>query len=317
MAGLYGEDDDQEDDQKPQWDDDIDMGDIIMSDDEPAESSKQTKKKKKKKKKGKGDDANLLDDGVDVDAMDADAEPAFGDAEEEAWDGTEEMRKRKLDEYMDELYGLDFNDMVNSLYLSSRPLTHFCIPGRRYAYAVQIHHRRTPKLRSYTRGDPHGHRLGAKSVRAREKVRTVQAARSVGLYEKRSTQGPQSQDHRPNGLARWRRGCDAARGKQGREAGCEEEGKEGTYEGQGGECGGGRGTGAGASVSGQKAQSRNPGSGGCTREGERGQETTEAAEEERRGRRGMNQRCYVIHYRLHLREGAFGAGNTVDTDTSV
>ena len=29
------------------------------------------------------------------------------------------MRKRKLEEYMDEVYGLDFNDMVRSLCYSS------------------------------------------------------------------------------------------------------------------------------------------------------------------------------------------------------
>uniref|UniRef100_A0A5K1K0K2 43kDa secreted glycoprotein (Immunodominant antigen Gp43) n=1 Tax=Ganoderma boninense TaxID=34458 RepID=A0A5K1K0K2_9APHY len=48
--------------------------------------------------------------------MDADVErapPAFDDDEE--WDGTEEMRKRKLEEYMDEVYGLDFNDMVGGM----------------------------------------------------------------------------------------------------------------------------------------------------------------------------------------------------------
>ncbi|KAJ3525200.1 hypothetical protein NM688_g8440 [Phlebia brevispora] len=41
--------------------------------------------------------------------MDADVEK-FTDGEE--WDGTEEMRKRKLEEYMDEVYGLEFNDIV-------------------------------------------------------------------------------------------------------------------------------------------------------------------------------------------------------------
>ncbi|KAJ3562423.1 hypothetical protein NP233_g9584 [Leucocoprinus birnbaumii] len=35
--------------------------------------------------------------------------------EEEEWDGTEEMRKRKLDEYMEEIYNLEFNDMVGDL----------------------------------------------------------------------------------------------------------------------------------------------------------------------------------------------------------
>jgi protein KRI1 len=40
--------------------------------------------------------------------MDAD----ISRTEEEEWDGSEEMRKRKVQEYMDEVYGMDFNDMV-------------------------------------------------------------------------------------------------------------------------------------------------------------------------------------------------------------
>lgn len=66
---------------------------------------KKKKEKKEKKKKKTGDEG-----GVDVDFMDADVDR--GEGEEEEWDGTEEMRKRKLDEYMDEIYGLDFNDLV-------------------------------------------------------------------------------------------------------------------------------------------------------------------------------------------------------------
>lgn len=97
---------------KPVWDDDVDIGDIPISDDDAhvvfAASPKLSKKEKKKKKKKK--DAAGDDDGVDIDAMDADVVPEFDPDEE--WDGTEEMRKRKLDEYMDEIYGLDFNDLV-------------------------------------------------------------------------------------------------------------------------------------------------------------------------------------------------------------
>ncbi|KAF8891880.1 KRI1-like family C-terminal-domain-containing protein [Infundibulicybe gibba] len=85
MAGLYGDDDDIGD-EKPQWEEDIDIGDIPISDEDVA------------------GDATHVDDGVDIDAMDADIE-RIGDDDE--WDGTEEMRKRKLDEYMDEIYGLD------------------------------------------------------------------------------------------------------------------------------------------------------------------------------------------------------------------
>jgi protein KRI1 len=105
MADLYGNDDPYVDD-KPQWDDDIDIGDI-MSD--TTEDQVMSNKKKKKKKKDKAPVEE--DEGVDVDAMDADVQRG---TDEEEWDGTEEMRKRKLDEYMDEIYGLDFNDMVST-----------------------------------------------------------------------------------------------------------------------------------------------------------------------------------------------------------
>lgn len=116
MAGLYGEDEIDPDD-KPQWDDDIDIGDIVSEEEQEQVSKKQ---KKKKKKKGKEEEE---DGGVDVDAMDADVEH---DGDDEEWDGTEEMRKRKLDEYMDEIYGLDFNDIVRSLSLSISLYTNSC-----------------------------------------------------------------------------------------------------------------------------------------------------------------------------------------------
>ncbi|GLB37339.1 putative KRI1-like family protein [Lyophyllum shimeji] len=107
MAALYHEDD-IADDEKPQWDDDIDIGDIPLDEDIPPTST--TSKKKKKKKKI---DENEQDDvGVDVDVMDADVAKTVDDEE---WDGTEEMRKRKLDEYMDEIYALDFNDLVGGM----------------------------------------------------------------------------------------------------------------------------------------------------------------------------------------------------------
>lgn len=98
----------EEDGERPTWDNDVDIGDIRMSPE--ASTSRAEKKKEKKKKKKKGADED--DAGVDVDAMDADAVPAGGDDDEE-WDGTEEMRKRKLDEWMDEVYALDFNDLVS------------------------------------------------------------------------------------------------------------------------------------------------------------------------------------------------------------
>lgn len=99
------------DDEKPTWDDDIDITDIAPpsenEDDGPAEASSSKKKKKKKKKEGK-DDVDM--GGVDIDEMDAEVERA----EEQEWDGSEEMCKRALEKYMDELYELEFNDIVGS-----------------------------------------------------------------------------------------------------------------------------------------------------------------------------------------------------------
>ncbi|KAJ7637613.1 KRI1-like family C-terminal-domain-containing protein [Mycena polygramma] len=115
LYALNGEEDEGEeieydaDGEKPTWGEDVDIGDIRMSPSFGPSSSKAEKKKKKKKNKGGEDE----DEGVDIDAMDADAIPAGGDDEE--WDGTEEMRKRKLDEWMDEVYGLDFNDLVGGI----------------------------------------------------------------------------------------------------------------------------------------------------------------------------------------------------------
>jgi protein KRI1 len=88
-----------QDDDRPQWADDIDITDLV-----PDFENEPSSKKKKKKKKGEN-----AEDGfgaVDVDRMDADVD--------EEWDGTEEMRKRNLDPYMDEIYELDFNDMVRA-----------------------------------------------------------------------------------------------------------------------------------------------------------------------------------------------------------
>lgn len=108
MSKIYNQDDDEEFDadlEKPTWDDDIDIADIA-----PPENDSSEKKSKKKKKKKKGKEEVAADEGVDIDEMDADVQ---GYADDEAWDGTEEMRKKKLDEYMDELYGLEFNDMAS------------------------------------------------------------------------------------------------------------------------------------------------------------------------------------------------------------
>ncbi|THH23243.1 hypothetical protein EUX98_g7935 [Antrodiella citrinella] len=114
MVELYGNDDafpdeDEypEDDEKPTWDDDIDVGDI-MDQEGPS-----TQSRKKKKKKKKAEDAMDID-GVDVNDMDADLAPT-GSGDEEDWDGTEESRKKALDRYMDELYKMEFNDLVGGM----------------------------------------------------------------------------------------------------------------------------------------------------------------------------------------------------------
>ncbi|KAI0073576.1 Krr1-domain-containing protein [Panus rudis PR-1116 ss-1] len=107
-------------DEKPTWDDDIDIGDIVPpealeSDNDMEPSSSKAEKKKKKKKKKKGGEDEWDEGGVDVDEMDADVQQKRMDADGEEWDGTDEMRKRKLEEYMEDVYNLDFNDMVGDM----------------------------------------------------------------------------------------------------------------------------------------------------------------------------------------------------------
>ena len=152
MAELYaagGMEDEGEDgfidEEKPTWDDDIDITDIV-----PSEANADTKKKKKKKKK-KSDDDDMDDGAVNIDEMDADVEMPAMSAGDEDWDGTEEMRKRVLEKYMDEVYGLDFNDMVRP---SFPFFTHIAsnnsagaLTDCRHADALQVHPRRFPDLR--------------------------------------------------------------------------------------------------------------------------------------------------------------------------
>ena len=47
-------------------------------------------------------------------------------------------RKKKLDEYMDELYGLEFNDMV-SFTLKQALDVHKVVVGWKYANTIQVH----------------------------------------------------------------------------------------------------------------------------------------------------------------------------------
>jgi protein KRI1 len=96
---------------KPTWDDDIDVDDIVSKEVPNSSAAKEHKKakKKEKKKRMRDDEENV----VDIDEMDADAPKASGSRWDEVeWDGSEETRKRVLDQYMEELYELEFNDMV-------------------------------------------------------------------------------------------------------------------------------------------------------------------------------------------------------------
>jgi hypothetical protein len=117
-----------QDDDKPQWAGDIDITDLV-----PDFENEPSNKKKKKKKKEQKEDAEDGYGAVDMDGMDADVD--------EGWDGTEEMRQRKLDQYMDEIYELDFNDMVRAhsfcTWLTLIPL----FAGGWDAHSIHVHRR--------------------------------------------------------------------------------------------------------------------------------------------------------------------------------
>ena len=110
MTWIYAQDDDEEfnDGEKPTWNEDIDIDDILPP---TASSSKMEKKSKKDKKKGK------KSSNEDKDYEMGEGDEAYGENgewDDEEWDGTEEMRKRKLQEYMDSLFELEFNDVVSA-----------------------------------------------------------------------------------------------------------------------------------------------------------------------------------------------------------
>ena len=113
FAPKYYVEQDFQDEEKPEWADDIDISDIV-----PAKTQKRDRKRQRDKTKT--DKAWQDDAAVNVEDMDADAEVPHHGNDDEEWDGTEEMRKRKLDQYMEELYELEFNDLVseNMLHLS-------------------------------------------------------------------------------------------------------------------------------------------------------------------------------------------------------
>ena len=130
-------------DKKPTWDDDIDIDDIVPPslDDARSSAAKERKKAKKKerKKRMREDEA----DAVDVDEMDADTQALSGTRWDEVeWDGTEEMRKHVLDQYMEELYELEFNDMVRAHSLPAPQVmftfAYFRLQGCLHTFAMSL-----------------------------------------------------------------------------------------------------------------------------------------------------------------------------------
>jgi protein KRI1 len=134
MAAVLAETDGvgaSDDDGKPTWDDDIDVDDIIPKEAPHKSASKERKKMKKKEKEKKKRVAEDEANAVDVDDMDADVPRAGGSGWDEVeWDGTEEMRKRVLDRYLEEINELEFNDMV-------RPLLSY--PDAIVPHALDVH----------------------------------------------------------------------------------------------------------------------------------------------------------------------------------
>jgi protein KRI1 len=116
MAGIYAQDDDGEfyDEEKPTWDDDINVDDIMP----PPPSASKGKRNKKDRKKGKA--AGGEDEGYEV----GEGDEAYGEWDDEEWDGTEEMRKKKLQEYMDSLLELEFNDVVSAVRFQHDRVSH-------------------------------------------------------------------------------------------------------------------------------------------------------------------------------------------------
>ncbi|THH07868.1 hypothetical protein EW145_g3091 [Phellinidium pouzarii] len=118
MKGIYGGEDESElgeddvDLEKPSWDDDIDITNVIPTAKNDLAGPSTSKKKKKKDKKKKNGDAD--EDGVDIDMMDADFLGVEGNDFEEGA-STSKQKRKELDAHMDDVYGLEFNDMVGDM----------------------------------------------------------------------------------------------------------------------------------------------------------------------------------------------------------
>jgi len=176
MAGVYAQDDDGGfyDEEKPTWDDDINVDDIVP----PPASSSEGKKNKKDRKKGKSTGDEDEDYGM------GEGDEAYregGEWDDEEWDGTEEMRKKKLQEYMDSLLELEFNDVVSSTrFQYDHHVSPFSLIGRWNPHEVQIRHLHASDVRSDGRGDSHGWRQGPQPVHGNQEVRSISKGGELG-----------------------------------------------------------------------------------------------------------------------------------------
>ncbi|TIA87927.1 hypothetical protein E3P99_02891 [Wallemia hederae] len=124
-----------EDEEKPEWDDDINIDDIVeqeeqYDDDGPINMdadydeqdegkvtmSKRERKKAKKKAKAEAKNASKegYDDEQDID-MDADHPPQQDNGEEEPMPKTAEERRAALENWLDEYYKLDYEDTIGDI----------------------------------------------------------------------------------------------------------------------------------------------------------------------------------------------------------
>lgn len=192
-AGKFGDNGEFDSDGKPKWDDDIDIRDIVPPDDDAVvfqgDSRKSKREKKREKRKKKRDEDE--DGTVDIDAMDAEFQ------QNEEWDGTEEMRKRKWNEYMDEVYGLDFNDIVGCFFLPFKPKLTSCFSGWRGLYTIQLCSRSTSKLRPHAGRDLASNGSRAQRICEREKICSLSTRqrRPIPVEQERSGKTSRTQIH--------------------------------------------------------------------------------------------------------------------------
>ena len=140
MTGIYIQDNGGEfyDEEKPTWDDDINIDDIVPPADSSPKREKEKSKRDRKKRKG-----TCVEDGGDG------VYEEEGGWEDEEWDGTEETRKEKLQEYMDSLLELEFNDVVST----TRSERNYPVPNTRMRRSLGCPRDLGTQLRHHSRSD--------------------------------------------------------------------------------------------------------------------------------------------------------------------